>query len=167
MLQPLGHHITAAFNGKPWENSGWKQDACSQAVNHCSHPQGCTLRRLRMEKLRILGPDSWEAYQRNEFHEFQLLHPPRPSPLHTHSKVLKSLTRDIWFSSTNSNPLMVQWPGVLLQKLSRYHDLPPCLFETVLSVIWDAVYWTWNVQEVHQIKHNSQLLGCAFFFQLT
>ena len=124
MLQPLGHHITATFNGKPWENSGWKQDACNQAVNHCSHPQGRTLRRLRMGKLRILGPDSWEAYQRNEFNEFQLLHPPCPSPSHTHSKVLKFLTRDIWFSLINRNFLMFQEPDLGHKNIYIFWLLP-------------------------------------------
>ena len=127
------------------------------AVRHCSQTQWC---KLRMRIHRILASDCC-PYQRNGFSEPRLLHLP------IYRKALNSLTRDIWFSSTNSNPLMVQWPGVLLQKLSRYHDFPPGLFETVLSVIWDAVYWTWNVQEVHQIKHNSQHIGCAFFFQLT
>ena len=29
-----------------------------QAMRHCRHPKGCTLRRLRMRKQRALAPDS-------------------------------------------------------------------------------------------------------------
>ena len=37
---------------------GDQQDACCQALSHCSHPQQCALRGLRMGKHRILAPDS-------------------------------------------------------------------------------------------------------------
>ena len=46
-----------------------------QPLQH-SRTQRCTLRRLRMRKYRILAPDSWGAYQRNDFSEPRLLHLP-------------------------------------------------------------------------------------------
>ena len=38
-----------------------------------------------------------------------------------------------------------------------------------LRVTWDAGFevlkipWTWSPKNSHQIKHNSQLLGCEYF----
>ena len=48
-------------------------------------------------KTQILAPDSWAAYQRNDFSEPRLLHLP------IHRKVINSLTWDIQFSLINSN----------------------------------------------------------------
>ena len=48
-------------------------------------------------------------------------------------------------------------------KTSVYLCLPPCLFGAI-RVIWVAVSWAWSLKKVHWIKHNSQLIGCAFFF---
>ena len=39
-------------------------------------PQRCTLRGLRMGKHRTLAPESWGAYQRNDFNEPRLLNLP-------------------------------------------------------------------------------------------
>ena len=36
-----------------------------------------------------------------------------------------------------------------------------------LRAVWEAVFWAYVLSFVHRIKHNSQLLGCAFFFQST
>ena len=33
-----------------------------------------------------------------------------------------------------------------------------------LRVTWYAVSWAWIYKNSHQIKHNSQLLGCEYFF---
>lgn len=33
-------HQAITPDGEPWGDSGWKQDACHQAVNHCSTPNG-------------------------------------------------------------------------------------------------------------------------------
>ena len=84
----------------------WKQDAYHQAVSDCSHPQWCTLKGLWMRKPRILAPESWCAYERNDFSEPKLLHLP------IHRKVLNSLTWDVWFSLVNSNFLMHWLPGL-------------------------------------------------------
>ena len=47
-----------------------------------------------------LIPDSWDAYQRNDFSMPRLLYLP------IHRKALNSLTRDTWFSLINNNLLM-------------------------------------------------------------
>ena len=55
-------------------------------------------RKFRVWKYRILTPDSWGSYERNDFSEPRLLHPS------IHKKVLiNSLTWDIWFSLINNN----------------------------------------------------------------
>ena len=41
-------------DGAPWGDSGWKQDACHQAVNHCGHPQWCAPRGCKMRKRRVV-----------------------------------------------------------------------------------------------------------------
>ena len=53
-----------------------------------------------VEKHRILGQDSWSAYQRNDFSE------PIISHLLIHRKALNSLTWDIWLSLIYNNLLM-------------------------------------------------------------
>ena len=145
--------------GDPWGNSGWRQMGCHcQAhlvVNHCSYPWQCTLRRLRMRKLGTLAPDSWAACQRNDFSD------PRLSHLTIYRKALNSLTWNIWFSFIKSNQ-----SGLLLQKKKKLLHilvLPLTSLEQFLRVIWNAVSQAWVLTFVLQIKHNSQLLGCAFF----
>ena len=80
-----------------------------------------------------------------------------------HRKVLNSLTWDVWFSFINSNLLMFQLPGFccknsyipafplpLQSSPSELSErLPPGLKSSASPSLW--------------IKHNSQLLGCAFF----
>ena len=64
------------------------------------HSHMCTPRRLRMRRMHwILAPDSWGAYQRNDFSEPRLLHLP------IHRKALNSLTWNIWFSLIKSDLL--------------------------------------------------------------
>ena len=108
MLQPSSHHIAASLMVEPWGHSRWKQVAHHQAVSCCSQPPPpwCTLWRLRMRTHRVLAPDSWGAYQRNDFHEPRLLH------LSIHRKVLYPSTWDIWFSLINSNLLMFLLPAL-------------------------------------------------------
>ena len=58
------------------------------------------------EKLRILAPFSWGAYQRKDFRETRLLHLP------IHRKALNSLTWVIWFSLIYNHLLMFRgFPG--------------------------------------------------------
>ena len=55
---------------------------------------------------RILAPDSWDTYKRNDFSEPRLLH------LAIYRKALNSLTWDIWFSLTNNNLLLLRLPAL-------------------------------------------------------
>ena len=57
-----------------------------QQRSDCTHSLQWALGKLRMWKHRILAPDSWDTYQRNDFSEPRLLHLP------TYRKVLNSLT---------------------------------------------------------------------------
>ena len=62
-----------------------------QQPSVCSHSLLGALRKLRMWKHRMLAPDRWGVYQRNDFSEPRLLY------LSIHGKVLNSLT---WSSLT-------------------------------------------------------------------
>ena len=78
----------------------WEPSDCSHSL------QRWALRKLRVWKHRILAPDSWGAYQRNDFSEPRLLHLP------IHRKALNSLTWDIWFPLINNNLLMFRLPAL-------------------------------------------------------
>ena len=81
-------------------------------------PKEGALRKHRMWKHRILIPDSWGAYQRNDFSEPRLLRLP------IHRKVMNTLTWDIWVSLINSN----FWYSVSLPFVEKFLSiLPPCL----------------------------------------
>ena len=70
-----------------------------------------------VEKHRILGQDSWGAYQRNNFNE------PRISHLPIQRKTLNSLTWDIWLSLIYNNLLMFRgFPCGLAGKESVCND---------------------------------------------
>ena len=56
------------------------------------------------EKWRVLAPDSWDAYESDDFRDPRLLHFP------IHRKALNSLTWDIWFSLINNNLLKTGLP---------------------------------------------------------
>ena len=53
---------------------------------------------------------------------------------------------------------------VFVAKIPIYPGSSPTSLEQSLKVIWESVSWTWSPQKIHWIKHNSQLLGCAFFY---
>ena len=83
---------------------GDKQAAHCQAISHCSNPQLCILRALRMEKHRILALDSKGVYQRNNFNEPRLLH----LPYIENAKFINP----IYLVFFNSNLLMFRLPGL-------------------------------------------------------
>ena len=76
----------------------WQPPGCSHSLRWALRNSGC-------EKCRILTPDSWDAYERNDFSE------PRLSHLSLPRKSLNSLTWDIWFSLINNNCLMFKLPA--------------------------------------------------------
>ena len=118
-------------------------------------PRWC-IQRLRMRKHRILVPDSWGAYQRNDFSEPRLLHLP------IYRKV-NSLTWDVWFSLINRNLLMF-WLLALCCKNSYASWFLPRLFRAVPQSSLRGCIPGLSHRFVHWIEHNSQLLGCAFFW---
>ena len=122
MLQPSNHHITASWTVSPRE---------LRIETGC--PPSSTLRKLRMRKHRMLAPDTWGAYQRNDFSEPRLFHLP------IYRKVLNSLTWDIWFSLINRNLLMFLLPGLCCKNSCISWLSPLASSEQPLRVIWDVV----------------------------
>ena len=80
-------------------------------------------------------------------------------------EVLKLLSWDVWFSLINSHLLTFRLPA-LCCKTSMYPSSFPCLLEQFLRTIWNAVSQA-IVSLSPQIKLNSHLSHCAYFFQLT
>ena len=109
-----------------------------------------------MWKHRILAPESWGAYQRNDFSEPSLLHPP------IHRKALNSLTWDIWFSLINNNLFDVQTTCPLLQNFYITWLLPSPLWSS-LSELSEMLSPGLQSTFLPQIKLNLQLSCCAFF----
>ena len=112
ILQPSNQHNTVPQRVSPEGLRMETKDAHCQTLRDCSHPQiQGTWRWLRMEISRILSPESWGAFQRNDFSEPRLLHLP------IHRKVLNSLMVDIWVSLINRNLFDVLNTWSLLKKL--------------------------------------------------
>ena len=107
--------------GEPWGNSGLKRIPAIQQPSDCSHSLRWALRKLGMWKHRILAPESWGAYQRNDFSEPRLLHLPRQR------KALNSLPWEIWFSLFNNNFLMfpITCPSLQNSYISWLLPSPP------------------------------------------
>ena len=124
MLQPSSHYITTTPMVNPEGTQDRNRMPTIKPSTTASTPQQCTLRRLKMRKQRILAPDSWGAYQRNDFIEPRILNLP------IHRKALNSLTWDVWFSLINSNLLKFQVPG-LCCKDSYMPWLLPYIFRAV------------------------------------
>ena len=75
---------------------------------------------------RVPAPDSWGAYQEDDFSEPRLLHHP------TYRKALNSLIWGIWFSIINSNLLTFRLPA-LCYKIPIYSGSPLDLLRAILS----------------------------------
>ena len=78
--------------------SQWTLRELREENNTC-HPEAIRLQPPSMVspgKHRILVPESWDAYERNDFWELRLLH------LLIHRKTLNFLTWDIWVSESRS-----------------------------------------------------------------
>ena len=73
-----------------------------------------SLEELRVWKCKLLTPESWDAYERNDFSEPKLLFLP------IHRKTLNSLTWDIWFPFIINKFLMFRLLLLLLLRLSRF-----------------------------------------------
>ena len=105
MIVALQHELV-----NPEEMECWKEylpsSSYQTAATPRSHSLWWDLKKLRMWKYRTLAPESWGAYQRNDFSEPRLLH------LLIHRKVLNSLTQDTWFSLINNYILMFRLPAL-------------------------------------------------------
>ena len=133
------HQIAATTYSEPWGNS-----RCEDG---------------------IVAPDSWDAYQRNDFSELRLLHLPRCR------EVLNFLTWDIWFPLTNSNLLMFPMKTTCpLSQNSYASKLPTCILapqlppqRTSFRVTWDAASWAWSPKNSLWVKHNPSFRLWTFF----
>ena len=82
--------IAASSTVSQWALGG-KSNTCHPAPIRLQPPS-----MVSPGKHRILVPDSWDAYKRNDFWELRLLHLP------IHRKALNFLTWDIWVSESRS-----------------------------------------------------------------
>ena len=108
------------------------------------------------QDMRILASDSWGAYQKNDFSEPRLMHPP------IHRKALNSLTWDIWFSLT-----IIFWHSDYLPSIAKLLCIlapPSPPRSSSLRVTWDATSWAWSLKNFCRIKCTSQILGCHIYF---
>ena len=116
------------------------------------------MRKFKMWINRILAPDRWSAYQRNNFSEPRLLHLP------IHRKELNSSTSDIRFYLT-----IIFWCSdylPFLGKLLYTLALSSSLQSSSLRVTWDAISQAWSPKNSRWVKHNSQFRGCEYFKHL-
>ena len=96
-----------------------------------------------------LAPDSWGAYERNEFSEPRGLH----LPIH---RMLNSFTWYLIF--------YVKTACSLCCKLVYSRTSPPAFLERFSQSYWDTVSRTRSPKHSHEIKINSLLLGCECIF---
>ena len=141
MLQPSSHHITATLMVSPEVTQDGNRIPAFKSSDGRPPPPPtlCTL-----WKHRILAPESWGAYQRNDFHE------PRPG-IFPHREEINLLAWHVWFSLINSNFLLFWLPGLLLQKLV-YIPAPPLPFRTVSQHYLRCHVWAGSAQNVCQIN---------------
>ena len=144
---------------------GWKmlsaisvnEGCCShQASSHRQMPGLSTLRGPRMAESRMLAPDSWGANQRDDFNEPSLLDPP------ILRKALNSLTWCLaFFFFLIKSSLLMFWLLGFCCKTSIYPGFFLTSLEQPLRAIWGCLLGL-SPQKILQIKHDPQLLGCAF-----
>ena len=143
-------------------NVSWWALRKLRAENNTCHLAANSLQPLPMVSaketmgVKIQAPDSWGAYQRDDFSEPRLLHLP------IHRKALNSLTWDIWFPYLTILFWHSQLPA-LCCKTPTYPGSFSSPHQSSFSVIWNAVSRT-AVLILPQIKLNSQLSRCTFFF---
>ena len=109
------------------------------------------MQEARWTKKQDLVPESWAAYERNEFSELRSLH----HPIH---RMLNSLT---WYPIFD-----VQTPCPFVANLEpSFYSLTrgPASLEQFPQSYWDAVSWAQSPKHSHQIK-NSLLSGCDYIF---
>ena len=95
--------------------------------------------RNKVNKKTWLAPDSWDAYERNEFSEPKGVH----LPIH---RVINSLTWYLTFNVQTACSLCCK----LVYSLPLYSPLP--LWEKFSQRYWDTVSQAWSPKHFHQIK---------------
>ena len=130
---------------EPWGHPGsWSDLAAMAAATPCGEHRssGC-------KKMQDTGPESWDAYEKNDVSEPRLLHLPMCR------KTLNSLTWGIWFSLIHKNTLMFRL--ALCWKL--LYNLTPSspLLEQFSQGYLRCCLLGLSPKNFHQIKHNSQL----------
>ena len=137
---------------EPWGHPGsWSDLAAMAAATPCGEHRssGC-------KKMQDTGPESWDAYEKNDVSEPRLLHLPMCR------KTLNSLTWGIWFSLIHKNTLMFRL--ALCCKL--LYNLTPSspLLEQFSQGYLRCCLLGLSPKNFCWIKRNSQLLGCIYFF---
>ena len=158
MLQPSSHRIIATPMVSPaGTQDGDKWAAHCQALSHCSHPQLCTLRTLRMVKSRILA-------QIAEVHIKGIISVSPDSCIFPYIEKWKFLWLEIiWFSLINNN-LLMSWLLVFVAKTLIYPGSLFASLEPSFRAIWEFYLPGLKSSECLPNKMYSQLLGCAFSF---
>ena len=117
----------------------WMGSPALQADSFCLSHQGSpslgwALRKLRVWEYQRLAPNSWGAYQRNDFNEPRLLYLP------INIKATNSLTWDTWLSLINNHLLMFRLSSLCCKvKWSKVKSLSSVrLFVTP----WTVAYHT-------------------------
>ena len=119
--------------------------------SNCSHSLWWAPRKLRIWK-QLLAPDSWGAYQRNDFSASRFLH------FLKHRKALNSLTCVMWFSLIYKKNLLFRLPALCCKLL--YNLAFPLVFLEQFCLLSPGF---WSPKNSHHIKFNSQLLGGEYF----
>ena len=81
-----------------------------------------------------------------------------------HRKALTFLTWDILFSFINKKTFDTQATCLLQKNFYITQLLPSPSPGGSFRVTWDVVSWIWSPKNFPWIKHNSQYLGCMYFF---
>ena len=120
---------------RPWDFPGKSTGVGTIAFSvDCRHSLRWALRKGSWGcENRMLVPDRWSAYERNDFSE--------PGPLHLplHREALNSLAQDIWFSLTT-----IFWYSDYLPFVTKFSVtwlLPSPPGSNSLRVAWDGVSW--------------------------
>ena len=150
-----GHH--GSWAGEPWGSSERRE--CLQSS---THQTAVTLSGVRLEELRMwkqdTGPRPLRCIWKEWFQRARLLH---LSILLYIEKPLNSLIWVIGFSLINNKLLMFRLPA-LCCKASTWPD--SALYHLNFSQSYLRLcLLVWAPKNSHQIKHNSQLLGCEYF----
>ena len=142
-------------DSEPWGNSGWSQTARCQAqwtISCCGYPWRCTWGDARWE-----NRGCWP--QRAKVHIKGVNSVSPDSYLLLHRKALNSLIWDVWYFLIKTDHLVFCYKNFCVSLLA-----PLPLWSSIWELFCVAVSWAWSLKKVHWIKHNSQQLGCAFFF---